>query len=94
MKPIVKNLPISAANAAPIPKDKGEYSLKGKRSESSMFNVSTTQAIFIACLLVFVLVIAIVVGLIGWVSRMLLQMQNKHQTELSELQRQNTNLQA
>jgi len=45
----------------------------------SIFNVSTTQAIFLAVLLLFLLIIALVVMLVGWASSRMIEMQEKHQ---------------
>ena len=44
-------------------------------------------------LLVFLLLIALVVMLVGWASKRMLEMQERHQEQIAELTRQNTQLQ-
>ena len=51
---------------------------KGRQREVSIFNVSTTQAIFLAVLLMFLLIIAMVVMLVGWASSRMIEMQERH----------------
>jgi len=53
---------------------------KGRQREVSIFNVSTTQAIFLAVLLIFLLIVAMVVMLVGWASSRMIDMQEKHQS--------------
>ena len=74
----MKRINQSAAQSQASSKNAVPLVPKNRQREVSIFNVSTTQAIFLAVLLVFLLLIALVVMLVGWASKRMIEMQERH----------------
>ena len=53
-------------------------------------NISSTQAIFLGAIIVFLLVVAFVIFLVSWVATKMLSMQQQHEDKILELHRQHS----
>ena len=83
--PVAATAAVSSKNAVPV-KD----SYHGRRaSVASDFKISSTQAIILGALFVFLLLIGLVIFIVSWVANSMLKMQRRHEERILELQRLN-----